>query len=130
MTRLIIFLITLIIIGNKNAYAGIGDQYFCNDIRFSIFQDSEFRIHTNYSFFLDWSPKLIKVKYTGGDYTRTSEIIVQDEVSFLAYKSDEIDNSGWTTYSFNEANENKIIALRSHQDKDFVSNVISECFKK
>ena len=99
MTRLIICLITLIIIGNKNVSASIGDQYFCNDINFQILEDDELRVGENYSFFLDWSSKFVKEKYTGVDKPYISEIIVQDKVSFLAYQFDEFDNSGWSTIS-------------------------------
>ena len=130
MIRLINILIVLIIVCNKTVFAGIGDQYFCKDIRFSIFQDGEFKDHENYSFFLDWSSKLVTKKYTGVDKPYIHEIIVQDEVSFLSYQFDEIGNSGWSTTSLNEANEDKIIALRTHHDKNFLSSVVSECFKK
>ena len=130
MNRLSISLFVLIIACNQDAYAGIGDQYFCNDIRFSIFQDGEFKIHTNYSFFLDWSANSVTEKFTTFDKVYISKIAVQDAVSFLAYQFDEIDNSGWSTISLNEANEANIIAIRTHHDKDFVSNVVSECFKK
>ena len=47
------------------------------------------------------------------------KIVVQDKVSFLAFKFDDVGNSGWSTISLNEANKSRIIALRSHQDKDF-----------
>ena len=115
----------------NNIYAAIGDEYFCEDLHFNIYENGFLKEIQNFKFFLRWSSDFVEVKFTGDDNWRTEEkIVVQDKVSFLAFKFDDVGNSGWSTLSLNEANKSRIIALRTHQDKDFLSNVISECYKQ
>ena len=115
----------------NNIYAAVGDEYFCEDLHFNIYENGVLKEIQNFKFFLRWSSDFVEVKFTGDDNWRTEEkIVVQDKVSFLAFKFDDVGNSGWSTLSLNEANKSRIIALRTHQDKDFLSNVISECYKQ
>ena len=114
----------------NNIYAAVGDEYFCEDLHFNIYQNGVLKEMQNYKFFLRWSSDFVEEKYTSDNYWRKSKIVVQDKVSFLAFQFDDVDSSGWSTISLNEANKSKIIALRTHQDKDFLSSVISECYKQ
>ncbi|MDA9357494.1 hypothetical protein N9R34_01345 [Candidatus Thioglobus sp.] len=111
--------------------ASIGDSYFCEDINFSIYENDKFEKIQNFKFFLKWSEGYIEYKFLGEDYWRSKEIIVyQDKDSFLAWQLDDVGGTGVSTVSLNEKNSNRILNHRTHQDKGFISSIISECYKQ
>ena len=108
MIRLLIVLLCFCLCNSKYVYAAVGDEYFCEDLHFNIYQNDALKETKNFKFFLKWSPDFVETKFVGDNDWRTEDkIVVQDKVSFLAYQFDDVGNSGWSTISLNEANKKK-----------------------